>query len=102
MGPRKSGDVLHAPPDFDVRLLNRRTVVYRQNRGFDLTIGHLAKGRYLLERCRITSEDRFDAKDEVVTVVDHVHVADRLPPPGIELVPRAAAPSVTQGAHNGA
>jgi hypothetical protein len=86
IGPRTTDNVLHAPPDFDVRLLNRRTVHYRQNGGFDLTIRNLPQGRYLLERCRITHADRFDAQDTIVEASDQLHVAERLAPPGIELL----------------
>jgi hypothetical protein len=86
MGPRAAGDILHAPPDFDVRLLSRRTVHYQQNRGFDLTIRNLHKGRYLLERCRITRKERFDALDTMVEIDDRLHIAERLAPPGIELL----------------
>jgi hypothetical protein len=94
IGPRKGDDVIHAPPDFDVRLLARRTVHYRHNGGFDLTISHLAKsGRYLLERCRITARDDFSAHDRILQVDGTVHISDRLPPPGVELLRLSAWPA---------
>jgi xylan 1,4-beta-xylosidase len=87
IGPRKTDDVIHAPPDFDVRLLKRRTVHYQQNRGFDLTIRNLpGRGRYLLERCRITQQERFEAHSEILEVTGQVHIAEPLAPPGIELL----------------
>lgn len=41
LGPRAADDVLHVPPVFDVRLLARRSISYRNNSGYDLTIDHL-------------------------------------------------------------
>src|SRR5262249_12618936 len=38
LGPRQADDVLHVPPVFDVRLLARRSISYRNNGGYDLTI----------------------------------------------------------------
>jgi hypothetical protein len=87
IGPRRTDDVLHAPPDFNVRLLRRRTVRYEQNRGFDLTIEKLPeKGRFLLERCRITAQDNFSAHDSIIEGGRQIHVVETLRPPGIELV----------------
>jgi hypothetical protein len=85
MGPRKMDNVLHAGA-FDVRLLSRRTVQYRENAGFDLTIEHLQPGRYLLERCRITERDDFSAADAVISSPGNIHLTEALSPPGLELV----------------
>jgi hypothetical protein len=85
IGPRGADNVLHAGA-FDVRLLSRRTVQYHDNAGFDLTIEHLQPGRYLLERCRITERDNFSAADTVISSLGNIHLAEPLPPPGVELV----------------
>lgn len=98
IGPRKTDNVLHTGA-FNVHLLSRRTVHYHQNAGFDLTIEHLQPARYLLERCRITDHDDFSAADSVVTTSADIHVAEPLPPPGVELLrvqrllPRERIPS---------
>ena len=60
LGPRAADDVLHVPPVFDVRLLARRSISYRNNSGYDLTIDHLpANHRYSVERCRISAAHDF-------------------------------------------
>jgi hypothetical protein len=87
LGRREGEDVLHVPSAFDVHLLSRRDVVYRDNAGFDLTIAHLpAGGSYLLERCRITDKDDFQLSTEVLPKGAPVHFAEDLPPPAVELV----------------
>jgi xylan 1,4-beta-xylosidase len=86
-GPRKGDDVLHVPHVFDVTLLSRRDVVYRDNAGFDLTIEHLEPDRsYVLERCRITDRDDFQLVSTVVVPGHLLHLRENLPPPGVELV----------------
>lgn len=85
IGPRQSGNVLHTSA-FDVSLLSRRTVHYHDNAGFDLTIRHLPPGRYLIERCRITRTDDFSAVDTIAASSGTLHLAQPLPPPGVELV----------------
>lgn len=108
LGRRAGDDVLHVPSAFDVRLLSRRDVVYRDNIGFDLTIEHLPLGRsYLLERCRITDKDDFRLSSTAIAPGTAVHLSEDLPPPGVELVTvRAVGPgerSQQQGAlHCGA
>src|SRR6059058_4014231 len=46
LGPRAADDVLHVPPVFDVRLLARRSISYRNNGGYDLTIDRLPANRH--------------------------------------------------------
>jgi hypothetical protein len=94
LGRRTGDDVLHVPPVFDVRLLSRRDVVYRDNGGFDLTVEHLPPERsYVLERCRITDHDDFQLVSTLIAPGEPVHLAEDLPPPGVELVTvRALAP----------
>ncbi len=87
LGRRKGADVLHVPSAFDVRLLSRRDVAYRDNAGFDLTIEHLPPGRsYVVERCRITDRDDFQLSSNVAAAGTLVQLKENLPPPGVELV----------------
>jgi hypothetical protein len=87
LGPRAADDVLHVPPVFDVRLLARRSIAYRNNSGYDLTIEHLpANRRYRVERCRISATDDFTRREISVQPVGIVRLRHELPPPGIELI----------------
>jgi xylan 1,4-beta-xylosidase len=87
LGPRQADDVLHVPPVFDVRLLARRSISYRNNSGYDLTIDHLpANRRYSVERCRISAAHDFTSLGATVHSGGPIHLQDDLPPPGIELV----------------
>jgi hypothetical protein len=87
LGHRQGDDVLHVPPAFDVSLLSRRDVDYRDNGGFDLTVKHLHPGRsYVIERCRITAKDDFQPTRTVIAPGAAVHITETLPPPAVELV----------------
>jgi xylan 1,4-beta-xylosidase len=87
LGPRQADDVLHVPPVFDVRLLARRSVSYRNNEGYDLTIDHLpANHRYRVERCRISASHDFTSIGTSTHGEIPIRVHDQLPPPGIELI----------------
>jgi xylan 1,4-beta-xylosidase len=87
LGPRTADDVLHVPPVFDVRLLARRSISYRNNAGYDLTIDHLpANRRYSVERCRISAAHDFTSLGTTIHTGGPIHLQDELPPPGIELV----------------
>ncbi len=87
LGRRAGDDVLRVPHVFDVRLLSRRDVTYRDNTGFDLTIEHLPADRsYVLEHCRITDRDDFQLFSTVIAAGQPVHLREDLPPPGVELV----------------
>jgi xylan 1,4-beta-xylosidase len=87
LGPRTADDVLHVPPVFDVRLLARRSISYRNNSGYDLTIDHLpANRRYRVERCRISAAQDFTSLGTTLHDGGPIHLQDELPPPGIELV----------------
>ncbi len=87
LGRRKGDDILHVPPLFDVTLLPRRDVDYRDNGGFDLTVQHLAADRaYVMETCRITEQDDFQPVRKVIAAGAALHLAARLPPPGVELI----------------
>jgi hypothetical protein len=87
LGPRAVDDVLHVPPVFDVRLLARRSISYRNNSGYDLTIDHLpANRRYSVERCRISAAHDFTSLGTTIHTGGPLRLQDELPPPGIELV----------------
>jgi hypothetical protein len=87
LGPRAADDVLHVPPVFDVRLLARRSISYRNNSGYDLTIDHLQPNRrYSIERCRISAAHDFTSLGTTIHTGGPIHLQDDLPPPGIELV----------------
>jgi xylan 1,4-beta-xylosidase len=87
LGPRAADDVLHVPPVFDVRLLARRSISYRNNSGYDLTIDHLpANRRFSVERCRISAAHDFTSLGTTLHNGGPIHLQDELPPPGIELV----------------
>jgi len=87
LGPRKGDNVLHVPHVFDVTLLSRRDITYRDNAGFDLTIEHLPSDRpYVLERCRITERDDFQLVSTIIVPGQPLHLRESLPPPGVELV----------------
>ncbi|MGH8208672.1 MAG: GH39 family glycosyl hydrolase, partial [Steroidobacteraceae bacterium] len=84
LGRRAGDDILHVPPVFDVRLLSRRDIVYRDNVGLDLTVEHLPPGRaHVLERCRITDRDDFKLMSTVIAPGKAVHLSEELPPPGV-------------------
>src|SRR5207237_7029762 len=75
LGPRPADDVLHVPPVFDVRLLARRSISYRNNRGYDLTIDNLpANARYSVERCRISAAQDFTSLDQTVQTDTPLHL----------------------------
>ncbi|HVW67477.1 MAG TPA: hypothetical protein VHB68_00820, partial [Steroidobacteraceae bacterium] len=108
IGPRQGDNVLHVGKEFDVGLLTRRQISYRENEGFDLTIDHLPAGRaYLVERCRITATDDFQRLASIVPAGGPVHLREPLPPPGVELITvRAlepgAQPDLSSTSHCGA
>jgi xylan 1,4-beta-xylosidase len=86
-GRRKGDDVLHVPPVFDVSLLSRRDIDYRDNGGFDLTVQHLPTDRsYVIERCRITEQDDFRPVRTAIAPGAAVHITEALPPPAVELI----------------
>jgi len=85
-GPRSTPNV-HMPNVFDVSLLERRSVTYQNNSGYDLTIDNLVPAReYRVERFRISADSDFALVDSTTQVGPRVHLQAPLPPPGIELV----------------
>jgi xylan 1,4-beta-xylosidase len=87
LGPRAADDVLHVPPVFDVRLLARRSIAYRNNAGYDLTINHLPLNHhYSVQRCRISAAHDFQSLGTTLLPGGPIHLQAELPPPAIELV----------------
>jgi len=87
LGPRTADDVLHVPPMFDVRLLARRSISYRNNSGYDLTVDHLpVNRRYSVDRCRISAAHDFTNLEPRLYVNAPIRLQKELPPPGIELI----------------
>ena len=87
LGPRSGRNVISVPDAFEVSLLQRRNLAYRDNRGYDLAIEHLPfAASYVVERYRI-------APGRALTLVDRTERTDKtlrmsapLPPPGVELI----------------
>jgi xylan 1,4-beta-xylosidase len=87
LGRRAGDDVLHVPPVFDVRLLARRSISYRNNAGFELTVDHLPPDQtYVIERCRISEQDDFRPVATTIAPGKAVSLKEELPPPGVELI----------------
>jgi xylan 1,4-beta-xylosidase len=87
LGPRQTDDTLHVPHVFDVKLLPRRSLVYRDNAGFDLKIEGLPPGpQRVVERCLISANGSLTPLPPVPQSGDSVTVRVELPPPGIALV----------------
>jgi xylan 1,4-beta-xylosidase len=87
IGPRKTPDILRVGSAFAVTLLKRRSVTYRRNAGYDLTINHLApRGTYVVERYRISASSDFALVDQAIYRGEQIRLQASLPPPGIELV----------------
>lgn len=99
LGPRTGDDVLHVPPVFDVRLLARRSITYRHNAGYDLTIGHLPEDRaFAVEVCRVSAGAAFTHVASMSATGGTLRLRQDLPPPGIELVILRAVNGVDGGA----
>jgi hypothetical protein len=87
IGPRKGEDVLRVGTQFDVKLLTRRSVTYRDNAGYDLTIDNLdAKRTYTVERYRISQSNNLTLLDSSEQSGPRIRLHAELPPPAIELV----------------
>jgi xylan 1,4-beta-xylosidase len=87
LGPRKGPDVLRVGTQFDVQLLKRRSVTYRNNAGYDLTVDHLDEKRtYTVERYRISSTNDLALLDSSEQRGPRIRLHADLPPPAVELV----------------
>ncbi len=87
LGPRNTDDTLHVPHVFDVKLLPRRSLVYRDNAGFDLKVEALPAGpQRVVERCLISANGSLTPLPLIPVSGDSVTVRVDLPPPGVALV----------------
>ena len=91
MGPRPKGDVTEIPGLFKFRNLPRRSVTYKDNRGYSLSLRALKPRSYVVERYRIDSAHAFSRVDTRTMRGPHLHIEASLPPPGVELVVVKAA-----------
>jgi xylan 1,4-beta-xylosidase len=87
LGPRAGPNVLKVGNEFSVQLLERRSIDYRQNGGYDLTIDNLAGNRaYRVQRYRISDTHGLSLLDSTEHRGPSIRVHAALPPPGIELI----------------
>jgi hypothetical protein len=85
LGPRADGDVLHIPNIMDVTMPPRRSLVYRDNGGYDLTV-KVPAGGYLVTRYRITDNDNFVQVDQTTQSGPTVHLQATVAAPAIEFI----------------
>ena len=85
-GPRKGPDVLHVPGLFEMALPSRRSVSYRNNKGYDLAIRGLARRHYTVERYRVSDTDNLTLLDRRRVYGPIIHVSAALGPPAVELI----------------
>jgi hypothetical protein len=79
--------VLTIGTEFSVDLLERRSLAYERNRGYDLTIENLKNGQqYTVERYRISGDEDLSLVDTSIGTGPSIHLYAALPPPGVELV----------------
>jgi xylan 1,4-beta-xylosidase len=86
LGPRANGDVMHIPNIMDIQLLPRRTITYRDNGGYDLTVNLPSREKYEVKRYRITDSSNFVLVDQNEAAGPSVHLRAALPAPGIEFI----------------
>lgn len=86
IGPRSGPDVLKVGTQFEVQLLERRSVTYSNNRGYDLTVENLAERPYTVERYRISGDSDFALVERTEQRGPRIRLSASMPPPGIELI----------------
>jgi len=87
LGARKGPNVLTVGTEFSVTLLERRSVKYEKNSGYDLTVDRLERGRpYRIERYRLTAQNDMTLVDTSIGTGPAIHLVGTLAPPGIERV----------------
>jgi hypothetical protein len=87
LGPRKGPNVLKVGDEFEVKLLERRSVHYRDNAGYDLTIDKLSADRaYAVERYRISASNDLSLLDSTEQRGPRIRLHAMLPPPAVELI----------------
>jgi hypothetical protein len=87
LGPRKGPDALTVGSEFTVNLLQRRSVTYANNGGYDLTVDNLGVNEtYRIERYRISASSDLSLSDSTEARGPSIRLHATLPPPGIELI----------------
>lgn len=86
IGPRNGPDVLTVGTEFNVKLLERRSITYRNNDGYDLTLENLEPRPYTVERYRIASSNDLALVDRTEHRGPRIRLSAAMPPPAIELV----------------
>jgi hypothetical protein len=86
LGPRKGPDTLKNP-EWEVKLLQRRSVTYRNNAGYALTLDNLpADKTYRIQRYRISASSDLSLSESAEQRGPEIRLHAALPPPGIELI----------------
>jgi hypothetical protein len=89
---------LRVPGVFEVGLLERRTVSYSNNAGYDLTLAALpADCRYEVERYRISKDHDFARVDRATLTGRNLRLQAKLPAPAVELIEVRAPASQAGG-----
>jgi hypothetical protein len=100
LGPRAGDNVLHVPQVFDVALLERRSLSYADNSGYDLTVEHLTPGqRYVVEQCLISAGSRFTTSVMTASEQGNLRIRATMPPPGVALLSVRPANAATGSSH---
>ena len=89
MGPLPfPGNLFTIPGVASFTLLDRRTVTYTDNAGYDLSVDGLrGRGvRYLVSRYRVDDGHDLTLVDQSVVRGDHLRLTAALPAPAVELV----------------
>jgi xylan 1,4-beta-xylosidase len=86
-GARQSGDALRVPGVFELQLLPRRDVHYRDNGGYALTVQGLHAGaEYEIEYWRVGEGSTLERRAAGRSRGPRIELRNALPPPGIELI----------------
>jgi hypothetical protein len=73
--------------DFAVKLLERRSIEYRNNGGYEVQIDNLdRRGRYLVQRYRISASNDLSLSGSTEASGPTIQLSAELPPPGVELI----------------
>jgi hypothetical protein len=86
LGPRNGPNAVNMG-DFAVKLLERRSIEYRNNGGYDLRIDNLDKrARYLVQRYRISATSDLSLSGSTEANGPSIQITAEMAPPGVELI----------------
>ncbi|HEU4628037.1 MAG TPA: glycosyl hydrolase [Steroidobacteraceae bacterium] len=86
LGPRNGPNALDMG-DFAVKLLERRSIEYRNNDGYDIQIDNLdPRSRYSVESYRISADADLSLSRSTEAAGPTIRLSAELPPPGVELI----------------